>query len=179
MDELLQKALDAGFTYAVPLNVATLELKTEVRDMCAADKCHAYGKNWTCPPQCGTLGECEARIRRYQKGILVQTVGKIESSLDWDEMMELEQSHKEHFHAFADTLRQLYPDVLCLGTGGCRICGKCAYPEPCRFPEKACSSMEGYGLLVSDVCKQNDLPYYHGAGTMAYTCCYLFSEERV
>ena len=64
--------------------------------------------------------------------------------------------------------------ALCLGTGGCRICGKCAYPEKCRFPERACSSMEGYGLLVNDACAAAGVPYYHGPNTLAYTACILF-----
>ncbi|MDR0628659.1 MAG: DUF2284 domain-containing protein [Treponema sp.] len=35
-----------------------------MRDVCAVNKCMAYGTNWSCPPACGTLEECEARIRR-------------------------------------------------------------------------------------------------------------------
>ncbi|MDE8682148.1 DUF2284 domain-containing protein [Blautia schinkii] len=48
-----------------------------------------------------------------------------------------------------------FPDMLMLGAGGCRICGHCAYPKPCRFPEKAISSMEAYGLFVTQVCRDN------------------------
>ena len=88
-------------------------------------------------------------------------------------MLETEQAHLACFHAMADKIRALHPDALCLGTGGCRICGKCAYPEPCRFPERACASMEGYGLLVSEVCGQAGIPYYHGQNTIAYTACIL------
>lgn len=177
MEELLKKALEAGFTFAVPLDVTTLEVQPEVRDMCAADKCRAYGKNWTCPPECGTLEECGSRIKKFKYGILAQTKGELEDSMDWETMVEIEHDHLDHFHAFADVIRSIHPDVLCLGSGGCRICAKCAYPEPCRFPERACSSMEGYGLLVSNVCQKNNLPYYHGKDTLAYTCCYLFGEE--
>lgn len=36
------------------------------------------------------------------------------------------------------------------------------------------SSMEAYGLFVSRVCKDNDVPYYHGPGTIAYTACVLY-----
>ena len=72
-----------------------------------------------------------------------------------------------------DVLRQhgLAPEAPCGGNGRC---GKCAYPEPCRFPEKACSSMEGYGLFVTQVCRDNGAQYYHGEGTVTYTACILF-----
>ena len=35
---------------AALLDPAKLEPEAFVRDMCAADRCHAYGRNWTCPP---------------------------------------------------------------------------------------------------------------------------------
>ena len=36
------------------------------------------------------------------------------------------------------------------------------------------SSMEGYGMLVSEVCKENHVPYYYGENTIAFVgCCLL------
>ncbi len=75
MDKWVELALSCGFDKAVPLGIGTLQVRKDVRDMCAADKCHAYDKNWTCPPNCGTLEECGERLRSYSLGILVQTVG--------------------------------------------------------------------------------------------------------
>lgn len=76
--------------------------------------------------------------------------------------------------ALAQELREAYPDALCLGAGGCPVCEKCAFPEPCRFPEKAVYSMEAYGLFVTQVCRDADVPYYYGAKTITYTACVLF-----
>ena len=59
------------------------------------------------------------------------------------------------------------------GAGGCQLCKTCAYPEPCRFPDEACASMEGYGLFVTQVCRDNHLPYYYGPKTITYTACVL------
>jgi hypothetical protein len=87
---------------------------------------------------------------------------------------ETERRHIENFRAFAEEIRKQYPDALCLGAGGCRICGQCAYPEACRFPGKAVSGMEGYGLFVTEVCRNAGLPYYYGERTIAYTACVLF-----
>ena len=87
--------------------------------------------------------------------------------------------HLEQFHRFAELVRARDPDALCLGAGGCRICKKCAWPESCRFPEKACSSMEGYGLFVTQVCRDNDLPYHHGDRTITFTACVLFDREDI
>lgn len=44
-ESIVQDALDMGFTHAAVVAVSTLEAREEVRDMCAADKCHGYDKN--------------------------------------------------------------------------------------------------------------------------------------
>lgn len=169
-----QKAVFLGFSKSAPLKVDTLHPRQEVRDMCAADKCGAYGKNWTCPPHCGTLTECSNKIRRYSHGILLQTVGVTEKTIDTKAYRRTEAKHLEQFHTLCEQLRKVYPDALCLGSGGCRICGKCAFPDECRFPEKACSSMEGYGLFVTQVCQDNGHAYHYGERTVTYTACILF-----
>ena len=37
--------------------------------------------------------------------------------------------------------------------------------------------MEGYGLLVSQVCQDNDLKYYYGPNTVTYTALFLIKEH--
>lgn len=169
-----QTALDLGFSTAVPLNPAGLIPMEAVRDMCAADKCRSYGKNWTCPPACGSLEECAARLQGYQNGILLQTVGQLHKTIDTKGYREAETRHLESFGRFCDEIRKVYPNALCLGTGGCRICKECAYPDTCRFPEKAVSSMEAYGLFVTQICKDCNIPYNHGEKTITYTACVLY-----
>lgn len=176
MEQWMQKAKEIGFDEAAPLKVETLQAMEMVRDMCAADKCRVYGKNWTCPPACGTLGECAGKMKRYRRGILLQTVGHMTRAIDSRVIRETEALHHEHFYSFCAAIREQHPDALCLGAGGCRICKTCAHPEPCRFPEKACSSMEAYGLFVTQVCRDNGLPYYHGEKTITYTACVLFDR---
>lgn len=174
MEKWIEKAKEAGFTCAGELDPATLQVKEMVRDACAADKCGAYGHNWTCPPECGTLEECAQRMKKYQRGILLQTVGKLQKDIDTKGYRETEEHHLEAFRKFTKEIRKTYPDALCLGAGGCRICKTCAYPDPCRFPEQACSSMEAYGLFVTQVCRDNQMQYYYGPKTIAYTACVLF-----
>lgn len=174
MDTWIKKALDLGFSQAAALDIATLTPRQDVRDMCAADKCRAYGKNWTCPPHCGSLAECAEKIQSYHHGILLQTVGALEKAIDTQGYRRAEQRHLALLTRFAHQVRQVHPNALCLGAGGCRVCETCAYPEPCRFPEKACSSMEAYGLFVTQVCRDNGLPYHHGEKTITYTACVLF-----
>lgn len=172
MDKAISQALAEGFSHAGVLNPATIVLKEEVRQMCAA--CAAYDTRWSCPPGCGTLEQCRERIGRYHQGFLVQTTGQLEDEFDGEAMMETEALHKENFEKLYALLRQRFPDMLALGAGGCRLCSKCSYPDaPCRFPEKMVSSMEAYGMVVTEVCQANGMAYHYGKNTITYTSCFL------
>lgn len=170
----IEKAKEMGFDAAAPLEPQTLTAREDVRDMCAADKCGAYNKNWTCPPACGTVEACQEKMRSFDHGILLQSIGHLTKAIDSKCYRETERRHMQNFYAFAEEIRKVYPNALCLGAGGCRVCKKCAYPEPCRFPEKAMSSMEGYGLFVTQVCRDAGVPYYYGERTITYTACVLY-----
>ena len=170
-EKMAALAKEVGYTNMGPLNPKTIEQKPEVRQMCQA--CGRYAKHWSCPPGCGTLEECTRKVAKYSRGILVQTVGELEDEFDGEAMMETQEQHKIHFRALCDKLQDA--DVLKLGAGCCTICKECSYPDaPCRFPEKMVSSMESYGMVVAEVCKANNVPYYYGKNTIAYTSCILF-----
>ena len=167
-------AKQSGFTYTAFLDCNTIQLLDEVRDMCKANTCGQYDKNWACPPGCGELEECREKVAAYTWGLLVQTVGELEDSMDFEAMVETEKLHKKHFLKAAEQLREQYPDMMSLGAGSCILCKECTYPtEPCRFPNKRVSSMEAYGILVNDLCTKNNMAYYYGPDKIAYTSCYL------
>ncbi len=173
-NKITELAKAQGFSQAALLDCRTIELKPEVRQMCEANTCHMYGKCWSCPPGCGSLETCREKIAGYRYGVLVQTTGQLEDDLDGETMMETEALHKEHFYAFERVLRKQYPDMLAIGAGCCTKCAECTYPdEPCRFPKEAFSSMEAYGMVVTQICQANGLAYYYGPCTITYTSCYL------
>ena len=104
----------------------------------------------------------------------MQTKGELEDEFDGEGMMETEALHKEHFIKMHDQLKKFFPKLLSLGAGCCTRCAKCSYPDaPCRFPEKRFSSMEAYGMLVTQVCQDSGIEYYYGPGTITYTSCFF------
>lgn len=174
VEELKELAFKYGFTHAGELNVKALVFMPEVREMCRADRCHAYGKNWHCPPACGSIEEASARAAQYSFGMIVQTVGKMEDEFDFETIQETSKAHSESFIQMMRALKQRYPDILGMGAGTCQRCKSCTYPDaPCRFPDDAYSSMEAYGLWVSKVCELSSIPYNYGKNTLAFTSCYL------
>ena len=93
--ELLDLAARCGFDHSGALNTGALDFNPAVRDMCAADRCHSYGKCWTCPPGCGTLEEISRRAAGYRRGVLLQSTGQMEDDFDVETMMDTEKLHKE------------------------------------------------------------------------------------
>ena len=73
-DALVQQALAQGFSNAGPLNVKALVFMPDVREMCSVDRCNLYGKNWRCPPGCGSIEEAAEEAAQYGFGMLVQTI---------------------------------------------------------------------------------------------------------
>jgi predicted metal-binding protein len=157
-----------------PLDVDTILIREEVRTVCAENKYKAYNSNWSCPPACGTLAECEVLLRKYKNGLILQTTGVLKNALDYEEMLKIGKDHGKNIAAFREKIKVLYLDSLLLGTGGCNRCEKCTYPDsPCRFPNEIIHSVEAFGMVVSDVCKNNNLPYYYGPNTLTYVGCIL------
>ena len=171
---LIKLAKDSGFTHCAPLDIATLEFMQEVRDMCNPEKCDKYNTSWSCPPACASLEEMRERVLTCSGGLIVQTVGELEDSYDWDGIMETGARHKVNFDLMYDALRTGGSLVLAMGAGACTLCDKCTYPdEKCRHPDRAAASMEACGLFVSKVCKDNGLAYNYGPDKIAFTSCFL------
>ena len=178
IEKIMEEAKENGFDFVGPLDISTMQPMEEVRDMCAADKCHAYNKNWACPPACGTVDECAAEIKTYTTGIIVQSSVTLEDEFDFEGIQELGERHGKTSVKFNKYLHESYPDlkILPLTAGGCSFCKECTYPDaPCRFPDMMMSPLEGYGVFVSDLCTKNNIPYNRGKGTLTYVGAFLFA----
>ena len=173
-EQLAALAGECGFTHCAPLDISTLEFLQDVRDMCNEKQCSSFNKSWSCPPACASLEEMRERTKSYSVGLLVQTVGELEDSYDWEGIMDAGARHKANFGRLWDELDKLYPSVFAMGAGVCKLCESCTYPDkPCRFPDRMSASMEACGLFVSKVCTDNNLKYNYGQDKIAFTSCFL------
>ena len=175
-DKYFELAKDCGMSYCAALDISTLEFLQEVRDMCNPEQCQYYNSSWSCPPACPPIEEMREMALSFSGGVIVQTVGEIEDSLDWEAMMEINNRHKSNFSKFCDRMKSVHSPIMPMSAGTCILCESCAYPDnPCRFPEKMSPSMEACGIFVSKLCKSNGLEYNYGPTKMAYTSCVLFN----
>ena len=129
MTDLLSLARQNGFSHVAPVDLSAAVPLGEVRDMCTADRCGCFGKNWACPPHCGTVEQAARRLSQYHAGLLVQTTGALADQFDYDGMTALSRLHRKRFLNFARQARLVSPGCLPLSAGPCTLSGQ-ALPPP-------------------------------------------------
>jgi predicted metal-binding protein len=171
----LQYAVDAGATHALILETAALRAEESVREACLANACGKSGRNWTCPPRVGELAELDARLRAYPHGVLIQNIYPLEDSWDFEGMADAAHAHNVIIRTVSAQIAATGAEVLPLACGGCDYCEKCSCPDaPCRFPEHALASVEGYGLDVRALVEDRGLHYINGVNTVSYVGMVLY-----
>ena len=174
---LAEIALKEGAAHASVIPVSDVETDASFRKMCEQNICGNYGKSWMCPPDAGPIEELMAALKSYSHILVYQTIGELEDSYDFEGMMEAGARHNQVVLSIREKLKaEPLRRVLHLGAGGCRMCEKCAKRtgEPCRFPERAMSSLETYGVNVSKLAKTAGMKYINGQNTVTYFGAALF-----
>lgn len=171
----IEKAAREHFFETGALDPGALVYYPEVREICAGNGCGNYGKSWACPPAVGTLAECRERIGQYENMLLFSSKYDLEDSFDFEGMHASLHKFKQTVASFRSDIQKLLPRYLLLSNEGCGQCETCTYPHaPCRFPERLCHSLEGYGFLVSELAKSAGMHYHNGTNTVTYFGALLF-----
>ncbi len=178
--ELSKKAIESGAHASGIVTVSDIRFSEDFRAACEQNYCGHYGKNWVCPPAVGPIVELIAQVKRYTTGVVVQTIYQLEDSFDIDGMNEAKKIHDTMYrtvHQYILDHNSTQEDILPLNAGECNLCPSCTYPEglPCKFPDKAVSSLEAYGIDVNELVTSCGLKYNNGLHTVSYTGMFLFS----
>ena len=117
------------------------------------------------------------KIRSYSHALWYQSVSPLEDSFDFEGMMEAGRSHALLSVRLQEKIAPLVGEnFLHLSCGGCHLCETCAKVEgePCRMPDKALPSLEGYCVDVYNTTKDTPLKYINGQNTVTYFGMILF-----
>lgn len=176
--KLIEKTIESGAFKAAVIPVSKIETDVYFRDLCKANYCGNYGRNWMCPPFVGDITELISKLGDFEWALVYQTVGELEDSYDFEGMMAAAKRHNQLVLKTRELVSGMgdYSRVLSLGTGGCNICTVCAKrnDEPCRHPESAVSSLEAYGINVSRLSEAAGMKYINGQDTVTYFGAVLF-----
>lgn len=152
------------------LPTAEIPFDASLRQLCECNTCGAFGRNYTCPPYVGEVNELIAKVKSFDNAIIFRHVYELEDSFDIEGMNEGGKHFSDLALHISKLAHEFFPDCLVLGAGGCHICERCGMLDniPCRFPEKALSSIEAHGMQVSELAKQLGMKYISGQNTVTY-----------
>jgi len=175
-EHLIKKCIESGAFKAFLINVDEIPFDENLRSYCELNYCGSYNENYACPPSVGDVKEVISRAKNYKKALIFQTVTRIKDSYDIEGMQEAALKHSEVANLINEDIKMRYDNYLHLTAGGCSICPVCAKVEdkPCRFPEKAISSLEAYCMNVLTLAELCNMKYINGENTVTYFGSFLF-----
>ena len=177
---ILEIVRQAGVANAAQIQQKDIIYDRVFRDICASNGCGNYGMCYMCPPDIGDIDELMKKAQEYDLGILYQTISPIEDSFDFEGMVLAGQQHNQCAQKIHTALEELHlGNMLHLASGACRLCERCAKRDqlPCRFPDRALSSLEAYGIHVSQTAANAGLKYVNGPNTVTYFGMVLVKED--
>jgi len=176
LKQLFEQAIKGhAFEYAV-IPVAGIQFSPELYETCSTNVCGNYNKCWTCPPAIGSLETQKEKITAFSSAFVFTTKSDLDDSFDYEGMMKAKEQHNRLTFEMHESFGR---DNPVFGAGGCSICETCAYPEPCRFPDKRVSSIEAAGINVTELSRLGGLRYNNGHNTVTYFSMILFNEEYI
>jgi len=158
-----------AFEYAV-IPTAAINFSPALLKACESNVCGKYNRCWTCPPAVGSL-ELRQKITSFPSALVFTTMGALDDSFDYEGMMRAKERHDRltaEIHGRFGAANPVF------GAGGCTICADCAYPQPCRFPDKTYPSIEAAGINVTELSRAAGLRYHNGPNTVTYFSMVLF-----
>ena len=175
-EELIRLALENGAAKAEIISVDQIVTSAEFREACRQNICGLWGRCWMCPPDVGEIEPLMAELRTYQHALWYQTIGVLEDSFDFEGMTETKKQHLRISQKIEEKVRPVLGRHLHLSCGGCGLCERCTRldDQPCRFPDKAMTSLEAYGVDVYQTTKTTSLKYINGQNTVTYFSAVLF-----
>lgn len=165
-----------GFDEYSRFDLSLIRIDQEIRELCKQNTCRQYDNNHMCPPAVMDLEEWKKEIGSYKNAVLVTRIYPTKSSFDLKGMLEGAKDFQKTLIKLREDITNEYPKIRVLGAGACLVCEKCTYGdgEPCRFPEKAISSIEACGIDVMSLSKKAGVKYNNGKNTVTYLGMILY-----
>ena len=175
-EELLREAEKAGFDHYKILSARKVQFDHSLRKYCEVNYCGNYGKNYSCPPACGTPEEMEEKAGRFKNVLVLQTITPVQDITDEQETRVIKHRHNQMTWGLIESLSGKLQDFLPAMAGPCQLCEKCEKGEeqPCRFPNRVASCLSAYCIQVDKLAEACDMPYWC-QGEVAFFSLLFFS----
>jgi predicted metal-binding protein len=176
-DSMSKVAIQMGIQTCLELDPRFLIVEQRIRDLCAENRCGNYGNNYMCPPHIGSLEETAARLKEYQRGVLLQYSRSLRVEKDREEAMQAKIAFHHRILDLESYLNsQGIQHVWGMMGGDCELCAFCKAKtaEPCPYPDEARTSLEAIGVDVLALRERFGLDTRFHPDSITWTGCILF-----
>jgi predicted metal-binding protein len=181
LSDLLDLARKNGADRAAIVKTADIPFAPELRGSCDQNTCGRFNSCWVGPPAIGTVDALIQQTQEFPAALVIQTIGQLEDSYDFEGMMAAKDAHNKVFRALRPVVHACFSGqkTLDLSCGCCDLCPACTYPaDPCAQPEEAVSAVEAYGINVNPMLTACGLKYNNGQNTVSYVSLFFLPPDR-
>lgn len=179
--QIKELAQREGFTNAEFLGTDQLQFDWTQRRYCEENACGNFGKNYACPPSCGSPCDMEEQVRTHERALVLQTIQKLQDLTDPEQIRGARGYHNQLTWKLTDRLKEEGVTGLRIMAGPCSACAVCALQEglPCRFPEKKASCLSAYCICAEKMAESCKMPYWCGENTVAFFSIFLPDDGKL
>ena len=179
---LNELAKEYGFEGVGITTTDTIPFVPEFRENCEENLCGNYGRNYSCPPYCGTVEEMMAKVRSYRHAIVLKTAFEVDNALDGEAMKPLKKDHSQRSRLFFKQVKETYgitEDHMILA-GPCGLCEKCRMPEdkPCPFEAERASCLSAYSINITTLAEELGMPISWDLDQVSFFSLYLWEKVK-
>ncbi len=149
--KVTELARQLGIETCLEFDADILVPEERIRAFCLENKCGNYRKNYMCPPYVGSLEEISTRLRKFQRGWLLQYSKSLDVRGDREGVLQTKIDFHNKILQMEELLRDRGTDqVWGLIGGSCGLCNICQAKTggPCRYPDRARTSLEAIAVDV-------------------------------
>lgn len=181
MDEktICRMAEQEGFAAAAVIPTADLVFVPEYRVFCEQNSCGNFGKNYGCPPDCGTPDEMKERVMRHRYAAVFQTRTPAADPMDASAMKILKKRHTQMTWELLKKLEDegMEQNGFAIMCGPCGICETCRKTEgnPCSFPQRMASCLSAYCIDAGKLAERCGMEMEWNGNVVSFFSMYIFS----
>lgn len=174
---LLRFAKQLGIETCMEFDPTLLVPQQRVRALCFENRCGNYGNNYMCPPHIGSLYEIKDRLKKFQRGMLLQYSQPLNVTGDLEGLRQSKLDFHNKVLSLERSLRRRgSKEIWGMIGGNCALCEFCRAltVDPCPYPQKARTSLESIGIDVIALLTTFGLDTKFRADRITWTGCILF-----
>lgn len=181
VNTIYEIAAEAGFDDAAVIETEDLQFVPAFRALCEENDCGNYGRNYGCPPHCGTTQEMEDKVRKYRRAVVFQSKTAVADVMDPVLTKPIKKSHIQKTRRAMKRMEEagMEMDGFAIMCGPCNFCAVCALQEgkPCPHEDMRFSCLSAYCINATELARHCHMEMEWGGNQATFFSMYVFDKK--